>query len=237
MKNKKMNGLHADRAFVRDTIRTAIPMLIFILCYFICFYILEHMTRLQYYVIHSPLDDLIPFCEYFVIPYYSWFVYMVVGAGILLIFDKENYRRTAWMLYLGMGLFIIVSALFPNILNLRPETMPRDNIFCRMVESLYSTDTPTNVAPSIHVYNTLTILAGLHHSSSFAARNRVVRAVFDIDGVLIILSTMFIKQHSVYDVLAAFIMYTVLFIAIYHPELLPWHIGNRKLVRTEEESL
>ena len=209
-------------------------MLIFIVAYFVSFYILEHMTRLHYYVISSPLDYMIPFCEVFVLPYFSWFPYMVIGAGLLLFFDKPEYRKVAWMLYLGMGSFIVISALFPNILYLRPETMPRDNIFTHMVAALYRSDTPTNVTPSIHVFNTLVIINGIAHSQHRYARKRGVRAFFFVDGVLIILSTMFIKQHSVYDVAFAFLLFFAFYIPVYRPDLLPGKLGERKLLRTEE---
>ena len=47
--------------------------------YLLGFYILEHAGHRHYHVIHSFLDDMIPFCEVFVIPYVLWFVYMAVG--------------------------------------------------------------------------------------------------------------------------------------------------------------
>jgi membrane-associated phospholipid phosphatase len=233
-KNKRTIGKAEVKQFVLTNLREARPMLIFITVYFISFYILEHMTRLHYYVIESPLDRVIPFCEAFILPYLSWFPYMVVGAGLLLFFDKPEYRRLSFMLYLGMGAFIVISALFPNILYLRPEVMPRDNIFTRMVAQLYRTDTPTNVTPSIHVFNTLTVVNGIAHSQCKYARKKWVRAIFYLDGILIILSTMFIKQHSVYDVAAAFLMFSLFYIPIYRPDLLPGRDSSKKLLRTEE---
>ena len=38
--------------------------------------------------------------------------------------------------------------------------------------------------------------------------------------ILIILSTMFLKQHSVFDVMTAFIMATIVYIVVYRTELL-----------------
>ncbi len=100
-----------------------------------------------------------------------------------------------------------------------------------MVASLYRTDTPTNVTPSIHVFNTLVMVNGIARSQEKHARARGVRAFFFVDGILIILSTMFIKQHSVYDVAAAFLMFALFYIPIYRPDLLPGKLGERKLLR------
>ena len=41
-----------------------------------------------------------------------------------------------------------------------------------------------------------------------------------IIGISIILSTLFIKQHSVYDVITAFIMAIVFYLVYYHTPLL-----------------
>ena len=35
----------------------------------------QHVTNVH--IISSPLDQYIPFCEYFVIPYYLWFLYII----------------------------------------------------------------------------------------------------------------------------------------------------------------
>lgn len=54
-----------------------------------------------------------------------------------------------------MTIFLIVSYAYPNAQHLRPVEFPRDNIFTDVVRWLYKTDTPTNILPSIHVFNSL----------------------------------------------------------------------------------
>ncbi|MBQ6212327.1 MAG: phosphoesterase, partial [Ruminococcus sp.] len=121
----------------------------------------------------------------------------------------------------GMFVFLVLSSMFPNILFLRPEELPRDNVFCRMVERLYATDTPTNVMPSIHVYNTLAILFSVFRSQGRITGNTAVKAGCTVLSVSIILATMLLKQHSVMDVTGAFIMFAVfqtLFIKVFSSE-------------------
>ena len=98
MKNKNTIQKKDVKRFFLTNLREAAPMLCFIVAYFVSFSILENMTRLHFYVISSPLDHMIPFCEVFVLPYFSWFPYMVIGAGLLLFFDKPEYRKLSWML-------------------------------------------------------------------------------------------------------------------------------------------
>ena len=97
------------------------------------------------------LDYKIPFQEIFIIPYLLWFVYIAATVIYFLLHEDENFNALAGTLALGMTLFLVVSAIYPNGLNLRPVTFERDNIFIRLVQFVYKNDTPTNVLPSIHV--------------------------------------------------------------------------------------
>ena len=47
----------------------------YFIIYMIWFVWLESRADEPYHVIHFPLDDYIPFCEYFIIPYLLWFAY------------------------------------------------------------------------------------------------------------------------------------------------------------------
>jgi len=130
-----------------------------------------------------------------------------------------------------MTIFLIISTLFPNGHHLRLAEMPRDNIFTHMVQGLWATDTPTNLWPSIHVYNSL----GAHFAiikSSRLENKKGIRIASLILCVSIILSTMFIKQHSVFDVITGIIMALVMYLFVYHYDVL---LGVRRR-RAEDKS-
>ncbi len=201
--------------------RHGIPMVIYLVIYLILFFIVERLTEDNYHVIHMALDDKIPFCEYFVIPYFCWFAY-VAGFVVYFIFvDKESYWPMFWFLVTGMTLFLIVSFVYPNGHELRPEQFPRDNVFTRMIANLYQTDTATNILPSIHVYNSIGIQIAVQKSRRLS-RHRGVQIVSGILCVSIILSTVFIKQHSMVDVISAFVLAAVLYVLIYVLHVIPW---------------
>lgn len=84
-----------------------------------------------------------------------------------------------------MTIFLIVCTIFPNGLNLRPVTFPRENIFTDLVRMIYSMDTPTNVLPSIHVYNSIGAMAAIAHSTSLK-KHRGVQISSYVLGILII---------------------------------------------------
>lgn len=194
--------------------RHAIPLIVYGIIYLSWFCHLEKTVTKQYTVIHMALDDVIPFCEVFVIPYFLWFAY--VAAVVLYFFfrDKDDYYRTCVFLFTGMTIFLIISTLFPNGHHLRPYEMPRDNVFTRLVSFLYSTDTPTNLWPSIHVYNSLGAHLAIVKSRHFENK-KGIRIASLILSSSIILSTMFIKQHSVFDVLTAFGLCGIMYLVVY----------------------
>ncbi len=179
---------------------------------------LEHRENVSYFMIRCIVDDHIPFCELFIVPYLLWFAY-VAAALVFLFLQKQRgaFYRTSAILMLGMTTFLLLCTVFPNAQPLRPETFPRDNILTSLVAQLYESDTPTNVCPSIHVYNSVSVHVGLSHSKYFR-EHKGLRLASLILCTLICLSTMFLKQHSFVDVVSALILYAFFFAIIYRPE-------------------
>lgn len=199
--------------------RHAVPLIIYGIIYLSWFAYLEKTVVRPSRIIHVPLDDKIPFCEIFVIPYMLWFLYVAVTVAYFFFRDRDGYTRAFIFLSTGMTVFLLISTLWPNGHNLRPYIMPRDNIFTEMVSALYRTDTPTNLWPSIHVYNSLGCHIAVMNSERLK-KHKGIRAVSFILCVSIIMSTMFIKQHSVFDVTTAFIMATVMYGLVYQSDIL-----------------
>lgn len=190
-----------------DNYKHGMWILIYMIFYMIGFFILENAEHRHYHVIHSWLDDQIPFCEYFIIPYYLWFLYLAVGVCWFIFFarDKREYYQLVSVLALGMTIFLVVSCIYPNKQDLRPEVFANNNIFTQMVKGLYATDTSTNILPSIHVFNSLAMFFAVN-SSQQLKKYRSVRVFTGVLSVSIVLSTMFLKQHSVVDVALGILM-------------------------------
>ncbi len=221
------------KAFI-STYKHGIPALGYLIFYMTWFMYLEQKVTRHYTVIHIPLDDYVPFCELFIIPYYLWFLYVAVVIIYLLFADKKEFIRTCAFLFTGMTVFLLVSTLWPNGQHLRPFTMPRDNIFTRLVEGLYRTDTPTNLWPSIHVFNSLGAHIAVTKSQKLAGRKWLKTGSF-ILAVSIILSTVFLKQHSVFDMITAFVMAFILYAVVYKYDIITV-FQQRKAVRARKKS-
>ena len=181
------------------------------LIYFPWFTYLEKNVTNDFHIIH---DDSIPFIEYFVIPYFLWFGYVAAAVAYFFFKNKHDFYRLCGFLAAGMTIFLVVSTIYPNGHTLRPESFAHDNIFTQAVAWLYATDTPTNLFPSIHVYNSLGVHIAVMKSECFREKKKT-KFVSLLLCVSIILSTMFLKQHSFFDVITAFAMAGIFFCLIY----------------------
>mgnify|MGYP006867322339 CR=1 FL=1 len=87
------------------------------------------MTR-DYHLMHAPLDSLIPFNEYFIIPYLLWFAFVGVTLIYFLIKSKEDYYRMCTFLFSGMTISLIICTFFENGTSLRPILDPIKYFIC-----------------------------------------------------------------------------------------------------------
>mgnify|MGYP004454933619 FL=1 len=208
-----------------------LPVVVYGIFYLKCFQYLEtHVTK-GYHLIHTPFDDMIPFCEFFVIPYFMWFGYIAWSVLYFGLCNKNRREYYQLIINLGIGMtaFLVISYLYPNGQNLRPVVFPRENIFTDLVRNLYLTDTPTNIFPSIHVYNSVAVAVAVEHSEQLKNRP-VFRKVCLTLTVLIVLSTMFLKQHSVSDVCCALVMNAGTCMLLYRP------VKTGNALRTQKET-
>lgn len=203
-----------------------LPLAVYAVIYITWFAYLEKTVTRPENLIHMELDDKIPFCELFVVPYFLWFAYVSIAVLYLFFKDKQGYYKTCVFLFTGMTIFLLVSTLWPNGHHLRPYVMPRDNIFTEMVARLYRMDTPTNLWPSIHVYNSIGAHLAIIKNQTLRKHKGICTGSF-ILCVSIILSTVLIKQHSVFDMLTAFIMAAIMYVTVYSYDIVALY-QNRK---------
>lgn len=206
--------------FIRQNIskkwRIASIMLAYAAIYFPWFVYLENrvLSPRRYTWIHMQVDNYIPFCEYFIIPYFIWFVYVFTVLITCLFTDEKEYLHNCAFLFTGMTIFLIVSTVFPNAQRLRPQEFANPNFFTGLVSRLYGIDTASNLFPSIHVYNSIGAHLAVTHNEVLNKKKWLRYGSFVI-CVSIILSTVFLKQHSVFDVLTAFAMAFILYPLVY----------------------
>ena len=188
-------------------------LLLYFVPYMLWFGWLQGNARPEHWA-GSWIDTLIPFQEIFVIPYLLWFFYVAATVGYFLVCSKPDYFRLCAFLFGGMTVCLAIYTVFPNGQILRPLVFPRDNLLTDAVRTIYLADPPINVCPSIHCFNSIGVNIAIRRSE-LGRRHKAVRWGSEVLMVLICMSTVFIKQHSIADVFAAILLAVPFYFAVY----------------------
>ncbi len=168
--------------------------------------------------IYSRLDDLIPFMEIFIIPYFLWFLYIFVTVAYFFLTSKSEFYQICAYLFIGMTICLIIYTLWPNghVLRVDIASLGRSNIFLDILSRLYGFDTATNVFPSIHVFNSIGAMIAIRKSERLR-KLRWLQWSALILTISICLSTVFLKQHSVLDIFGGIALSLIMYVLIYVP--------------------
>ena len=169
--------------------------------YFVFFFLTENLIPAENcYPVHSRLDDIIPFCEVFIVPYVGWYFLIVGSLLYFLFYNPQNFKNLQKYIIITQVIAITIYILLPTRQDLRPNEFVRDNIFTDMVGFIYSIDTNTGVCPSLHVAYSLGIASVWLREKS---ASKPFKLFIVITVILICMSVAFVKQHSVLDIFAA----------------------------------
>lgn len=120
--------------------------------------------------------------------------------------EQKEYYQYLGTLGVGMTLFLLISYVYPNGQHLRPDLgSTGGGVFISVIRFLYKIDTPTNIFPSMHVFNATASCIALYQNER-CRKNKLFTVSQIILTISIVLSTMFLKQHSVADVMTALIL-------------------------------
>ena len=222
----------------RKKLRSLLYVMLCSAIYFLWFFMLEEHVTTNYHIIHVGLDDYIPFCEYFIVPYLFWFVYVIASWTYFYVTDQDTFNHMSRFLFAGMFISLFICTIYPNGTDLRPSIDTEKNVFTMLTGMIWGADTPTNVLPSIHVYNSIGVHIAISHSRRFR-EDRKAKGLSLMVCILICLSTVFLKQHSCADVLAAgllsYTMYQMVYVPVTEAEL-KGGIGRRRRFITRQEA-
>lgn len=169
--------------------------------FFILYVITENLIPAErLHLIHCPLDDVIPFHEFFIIPYVLWYLLIFFSLLYFLLYKPSSFKKlqayiTACQL-IAMAIYII----YPSYQDLRPENFPRENLLTALTAFLYSFDTCTGVCPSLHCAISIGIGSVWLREKD---ENPLLKFFICLFCLLVCASTVLIKQHSVLDFFAA----------------------------------
>lgn len=158
------------------------------------------------YSLVTALDLLIPFTKYFIVPYMAWYVLIFAVLAWLMKYDYDLYIPSLASICAGLILSFLVYTVFQTTVP-RPAILGQD-LFSKLTRFMYKLDNPYNAFPSIHVMTACIIFMA---SGKAKGCSRKIGLASQILSILVILSTVFLKQHTLMDVAGGVFLGTALF--------------------------
>ena len=177
-------------------------ILIFIPCYLAAYVVTSRGIPIdKCYPVYCHIDEMLPVCNLFVIPYITWHAMIPFLAIYFFKTDLNAFRRMAKYFMYTIFMVMPVFILFPSCMPLRPSYVEVKGALSWILSVIYTLDVNTNVCPSVHVLWGIGMLFAVWDDKRFS--NVKWRVFWTVITVLICASTFMIKQHSVIDVAAA----------------------------------
>ena len=90
-------------------------LLIYWPVYGLMFLLMERGLNLDYHAIECSFDSRIPFCEYFVIPYYFWFLFIFGIIIYTLFFDVPAFKKFMWFVIITYTVTTVIYLIYPSM--------------------------------------------------------------------------------------------------------------------------
>lgn len=169
--------------------------------YFILYMLTENLIPAEKcYPVHCRLDDVVPFCEWFVIFYVSWYALIVGSLLYFALYSIDSFKKMQTYIIVTQVIAMTIYIVFPTRQDLRPEVFPRENVCTWLLGIIYGFDTSTGVCPSLHVGYSLGIISTWLREKQ---AGKLWKWIVTIWCLVICISVAFVKQHSVVDIFAA----------------------------------
>ena len=148
------------------------------------------------------LDDKIPFWGWLVYVYNMFYPFCLIAFYLLYKKDEKAYFKGIIACIIGVLICDIIYLFIPTIMY-RPVT-PNSDPFTNLVLKItfFFDDPPLNCFPSLHcVFCFQVIFSYIISKCTLKRKTWII-----ICSMLIILSTLFVKQHYIFDIISAFLV-------------------------------
>lgn len=157
----------------------------------------------------AAIDNLIPVATFFIIFYISCYPWWYISPLVVANTNKKrfyNWSLTCIICFMIAGIIFLV---IPTTIT-RPK-IENNNIFDWLTNLTYLSDSPErpiNLFPSFHVLVSWFCYIGVRNQKNIHLWYRISALIY---AILIILSTQFIKQHYIVDLVSAIVLAETVF--------------------------
>ncbi|PZT56652.1 phosphatase PAP2 family protein [Paenibacillus silvae] len=173
------------------------------------FYDILNSPERGYVVLNSPIDQMLPFIPAMSIPYLGWYPFVFGVLAYLCAKDRLKYYRVLLSMNICVWICYLIYFNFQTMVP-RPE-LTVAGPGSAVISWLYSQDRPFNCFPSIHALHSYLVMRAVLSVSNI---RRFIKVLVSAGAALIIISTLLIKQHVIYDALGAIVLGECIFTII-----------------------
>ncbi len=178
-----------------------------LICFQILIYFFTKLIQGSPHIIGSTIDTNFPFINIFIIPYVIWYLMIFLIPYIFYKKDKNTFVKYLLCYLITIIIANIIYVIYPSVV-LRPNI--DTTIFLnKLVNLIYAVDSPAlNCFPSIHCAISMMFIL-----YSFSCKNLNIKSkiLVLIISILIMLSTLFIKQHVILDLVSGNIIALIIY--------------------------
>lgn len=191
--------------------KSKIILLIFSLIFYQCFiYFITKFTPFEFNVLVSSIDSRIPFVSIFVYFYIGWYLMLFFVPFIFYKHDELNFNKYILATFISITVCGIIYFCFPTLIIREPIAV--NNITTFLIDLIYKLDTPAlNCLPSMHCLISFLFMIYSTLSKKLPTQYKCFINVFSI---LVVVSTVLIKQHFIIDVVTALIISIIISVIV-----------------------
>ena len=178
-------------------------LLIIFLIFYQCFiYFIAKFTPFEMNLLASKIDGAIPFVPWFIFFYVLWYLMLFLVPFTFYKYDSEKFYEYFLSCMISITICGIIYFVFPTFIV--RDSININGISTFLVDLIYKMDTPAlNCLPSMHCL--ICFLFIIYCNLSAKIPNRY-KYVINALSVLVVLSTLFVKQHILIDVISSLII-------------------------------
>lgn len=148
------------------------------------------------------LDNMIPFVKEFIIIYHTFMPIVILVGLLIFTVDKKEYKKLVISLFIAQIGAYIIYVLFQTYVPRYDTSLLGDDFFSNLVRSTYAIDNSYSGAPSLHVADMSLCIFYLLRTKDIKKFTKIFLTFYMI---LIIFTTVLVKQHVVLDLPAGFV--------------------------------
>lgn len=167
--------------------------------YFIC-----KLSPIEVTVMRSAIDNKIPLVPAFVLFYFLWYIYLFVVPFILYKKNHKYLYKYAALTIMAVIIAGVIYMVFPTIVDRGVNIDESQSIFKYLVKFVYIADTPNLCCfPSLHCASSYIFMYMILTAKEI---KKPYKILITLTSFGIVLSTLFIKQHVIWDALASVVL-------------------------------